>query len=105
MHYSAAWTDSGFLLGCSHEHETIAEAAFCIPCAGGYVVAVENGVMRSLTAEEEAEFERGHYAPRTDNPPLDAIEASPAVAPVSDSRYAITTRIRLVTLWTWATWM
>jgi hypothetical protein len=43
MHYSAAWTDSGFLLGCAHEHETIAEADSCIPCAGGYVVAVERG--------------------------------------------------------------
>ena len=52
-YYSAAWTDSGFLLGCSHEHETILEADSCIACAGGYVVGVENGVMRSLTAEEE----------------------------------------------------
>ena len=26
MHYSAAWTESGCLLGCSHEHETIGEA-------------------------------------------------------------------------------
>src|SRR5438128_1161173 len=26
--------------------------------AGGYVVGVENGVMRSLTAEEEAEFQK-----------------------------------------------
>jgi len=68
IHYSAAWTDSGFLLGCSHEHETIVEADSCIPCAGGYVVGVENGVMRSLTAEEEGEFQRVHYAPRTDNP-------------------------------------
>jgi hypothetical protein len=60
MHYSAAWTDSGLLLACSHEHETIREADSCIPCAGGYVVGVENGVMRSLTAEEEAEFQRAH---------------------------------------------
>jgi hypothetical protein len=40
IHYSAAWTDSGFLLGCSHEHETIVDADSCIPCAGGYVVGV-----------------------------------------------------------------
>jgi len=58
MYYSAAWTDSGFLLGCSHEHETIVEADSCIPCAGGYIVAVEDGVMRSLTAEEDAEWQR-----------------------------------------------
>jgi hypothetical protein len=48
IYYSAAWTDSGFLLGCSHQHKTVTEATSCIPCAGGYVVAVENGVMRSL---------------------------------------------------------
>jgi hypothetical protein len=75
--YSAAWTDSGFLLGCSHEHETIVEADSCIPCAGGYVVGVENGVMRSLTAEEEAEFQRVHYAPRTDNPAVATTLAAP----------------------------
>ncbi len=60
MHYFAAWTECGCLLGCSHEHETIVEADSCIPCASGSVVAVENGVMRSLTAEEEAEFQRVH---------------------------------------------
>ncbi len=105
MYYSAAWTDSGFLLGCSHEHETIVEADFCIPGAGGYVVGVENGVMRSLTAEEEAEFQRVHYAPRTDNSSLDAMRAAPAEAAVSDSRYAIMTRIRVGDRWIWATWM
>jgi hypothetical protein len=105
MYYSAAWTDSGFLLGCSHEHETIVEADSCIPCAGGYVVGVENGVMRSLTAEEEAEFQRVHYAPRTDKPPLEAMRAAPAEAAVSNSRYAIMTRIRVGDRWTWATWM
>ena len=105
IYYSAAWTDSGFLLGCSHEHETIVEADSCIPCAGGYVVGVENGVMRPLTAEEEAKFQRVHYAPRTDKPPLDATPAAPAEAAVSDSRYAIMTRIRVVDHWTWTTWM
>jgi hypothetical protein len=59
MHYSAAWTDSGFLLGCSHEHKTVTEAKSCIPCAGSYVVAIENGVMRCLNAEEEFEFQCG----------------------------------------------
>ncbi len=87
------------------EHETILEADSCIPCAGGYVVGVENGVMRSLTAEEEAEFQRVHYAPRTDKPPLEAMRAAPAEAAVSDSRYAIMTRIRVGDRWTWATWM
>jgi hypothetical protein len=105
MYYSAAWTDSGFLLGCSHEHETIVEADCCIPCAGGYVVGVENGVMRSLTAEEEAEFQCVHYAPRTDKPPLDAIRAAPAEAALSDPGYAIMIRIRVGDRWTWTTWM
>jgi hypothetical protein len=40
--------------------------------------------MRSLTAEEEAEFQGAHYAPRTDKPPLDAIPAAPAEAAISD---------------------
>jgi hypothetical protein len=100
MFYSAAWTDSGFLLGCSQEHETIVDADCCIPCAGGYVVGVENGVMRSLTAEEEAEFQRVHYAPRTDKSPLDPIPEA-----VGDSRYAVMTRIRVGDHWTWTTWM
>ena len=105
MFYSAAWTDSGFLLGCSHEHETIVDADCCIPCAGGYVVGVENGVMRSLTAEEEAEFQRVHYAPRTDKPPVDATPAVPAEAAVSDSGYAVMVRLRVGGRWTWTTWM
>ena len=60
IYYSAAWTDSGCLFGCGHEHETLMEAALCIPCAGGYLVAIENGVMRSLSTEEEAEFQSCH---------------------------------------------
>jgi hypothetical protein len=105
IYYSAAWTDSGFLLGCSHEHETIVEADSCIPCAGGYVVGVENGVMRALTAEEESEFQCVHYAPRTDKPPLDAIRAAPAEAALSDPGYAVVIRIRVGDRWTWTTWM
>lgn len=46
MFYSAAWTDSGFLLGCSHEHETIVEADSCIPC--GYLSPGWNFVARAL---------------------------------------------------------
>ena len=78
MYYSAAWTDSGFLLGCSHEHETIAEADSCIPCAGGYVVGVENGVMRSLTAEEEQSFNALISSHSTDNPAVEATPAAPS---------------------------
>jgi hypothetical protein len=101
IYYSAAWTERGCFISCSHEHETIVETNSCIPCAGGYVVGVENGVMRSLTAEEEAEFQRVHYAPRTDRPPVDAI----AEAAVTDPRYAVMTPIWVVDHWSWATWM
>jgi len=65
MSYSAAWTECGCFLSCWHEHKTVVEAASCIPCAGGYVVGVENGDMRSLTAEEESEFQCA-----VPNPPL-----------------------------------
>jgi hypothetical protein len=105
MYYSAAWTDSGFLLGCSHEHETIVEADSCIPCAGGYVVAVENGVMRSLTAEEESEFQGAHYERRTDNPAVGTTPIAPAEAAASNSGYAVMTRIKVRDRWTWTTWM
>ena len=105
MHYFAAWTDSGFFLGCSHEHETIADADSCIPCAGGYVVAVENGVMRSLTAEEESEFQRAPNARPIENPAVETTPVAPAGAAASDSGYAVMTRIRVGDGWTWTTWM
>lgn len=105
MFYSAAWTDSGFLLGCSHEHKTVAEAASCIPCAGGYVVGVENGVMRSLTAEEEAEFQCVVHSPCASSPVVQTALAAPTEAAVGDSGYAVMTRIRVGDRWTWATWM
>jgi hypothetical protein len=105
LYYCAAWTDSGFLLGCSHQHKTVAEAASCIPCAGGYVVGIENGVMRSLTAEEEAEFQCVVHSPCANSPVVQTTLAAPAEAAVSDSGYAVMTRIRVGDRWTWTTWM
>lgn len=105
IYYSAAWTDSGFLFGCSHEHGSIVEAASCIPCAGGYVVGIENGAIRALTAQEEVEFQyavSGHYA---DNPAVGTAPTAPAEAAVSDPGYALMVRIRVVDHWTWTTWM
>ena len=58
IYYFAAWTDCGCLLGCSHEHGTVGEAVACFSCAGGYVVAVENGVLRALTTKEELRLVR-----------------------------------------------
>src|ERR1017187_5775436 len=78
IYYFAAWTDSGFLLGCDYEHQTVPEAVACISCAGGYVIAVENRVLRTLTDDEEAEFQR---APR--NSP------APAVLQYDESGYAV----------------
>jgi hypothetical protein len=99
IYYCAAWTDSGFFRGCSHEHETIGEADSCILCAPGYVVAVENGIMRALTAEEESEFQRIHYAPRTDTPLV------PEETVADDPRYAVMIKIRVGNRWIWTTRM
>lgn len=61
IHYFAAWTDSGFLLGCDHQHMTVVSAANCISTAGGYVIAVENGRLRELNDKEEREFQLALY--------------------------------------------
>ena len=58
--YFAAWTDSGVLCGCEHEHQTVISATACIKDAGGYVVAVETH-LRELTEAEEAEFQFAMY--------------------------------------------
>jgi hypothetical protein len=99
LYYFAAWTDSGCLIGCSHEHGTVSEAVACIACAGGYVIAVENGVLRALTAEEEAQFQRAIDAAYRDRP-----------AAVEDfhydtSGYAVMIPVRLVDRRAWMTWM
>lgn len=61
LYYFAAWTDSGCLLGCDHEHATVISAAACISCAGGYVIAVENGRYRELNQKEEKIFQFAMY--------------------------------------------
>jgi hypothetical protein len=64
--YFAAWTDSGCLLGCDHEHQTVTSAVACITCAGGYVIAVEKGVLRGMTDAEEAEFQHAMYGTKVE---------------------------------------
>ncbi|HWY56578.1 MAG TPA: hypothetical protein VNZ03_19085 [Terriglobales bacterium] len=59
--YFSAWTDSGCLLGCFHEHPTVASAVACISYAGGYVIAVEKGVLRALNDAEDKEFRKAVY--------------------------------------------
>jgi hypothetical protein len=65
--YFSAWTDSGCLLGCDHEHQTVTAAAACISCAGGYVIAVEKGVLRALTDAEEVEFKNAMYGSKVES--------------------------------------
>jgi hypothetical protein len=77
IYYSAAWTEGGCFVSCWHEHETVEDAASCISCAGGYVVAVENGVMCSLTSAEESEFQCTVLSDSTED---QAIESAPTAA-------------------------
>jgi hypothetical protein len=65
--YFSAWTDSGCLLGCPHEHPTVTSAVACISCAGGYVIAVEKGVLRALTDREEVEFQKAMYGEKVES--------------------------------------
>jgi hypothetical protein len=84
---------------------TVVEAATCIPCAGGYVVGVENGVMRSLTAQEESEFQGTVPSHSTENPAVETTPAASTGAAASDSGYAVMIRVRVGDYWTWTTWM
>lgn len=61
--YCAAWTDSGLLLGCDHQHLTVVAAVVCAQSTGasGYVVAMEDGVIRELNDSEEREFQLAMY--------------------------------------------
>jgi hypothetical protein len=61
LYYFAAYTDSGCLVGCDHAHATVVSATACISCAGGYPIAVDNGVLRALNDAEEAEFQEAMY--------------------------------------------
>lgn len=79
--YCAAWDDSGCLVGCWHEHPTISEAAECINCAGAYVLAIENGVLRALTMDEESEFQRLRCASHPDKLPINDIRVTSSNRP------------------------
>ena len=104
IYYSAAWTDSGCLISCWHEHPTIREATECINWAGDYVVGVEDGVMRALTVDEEAEFQRAIHA-RVSKPELDAIQAAEEQYRGGGTTYAVMVRIQVVDQYKWTTWM
>jgi hypothetical protein len=93
-YYFAVWTECGVLLGCQHKHKTVIEAVSCISHAGGYVVAVENGLRRALDDEEKKHFQ---HTPRSAPQPV-MLEYGP-------SGYAIMTRVRVADEWIWTTWM
>lgn len=63
FYYFCAWTDSGCLCGCDHFHLTLASAVACSSgaYAGAYVIAVEKGEYRALTAKEEIEWRQLMY--------------------------------------------
>jgi hypothetical protein len=94
IYYFAAWMDSGFLLGCDHEHQTVPEAVACISCTGGYVIAVENRVLRALTDDEEAEFQRASGK-----------SPAPPVLHYDQSGYAVMVQVRFMDGWGWTTSM
>jgi hypothetical protein len=53
-HYEAAWTDNQGDYRCRHKHQMLSDAARCgLPRpAGWYILAVERGEPRQLTAAE-----------------------------------------------------
>ena len=67
IYYFSAWTDSGCFLGCEHEHSTVTSAVACISRAGGYVLAVEKGVQRTLNDREQAEFQTAMFGSKAES--------------------------------------
>ena len=63
LYYFAAWTDSGRLLGCEHQHHTVVSAVVCAQSdgSGAYVAAVEDGIVRQLDEAEDREFQVAMY--------------------------------------------
>jgi hypothetical protein len=62
-HYEAGWTDSWTHQRCGHAHQTLIDAAKCgMPQgAGWYVFAVECGVPRELTNQEDQVVNRFRF--------------------------------------------
>ena len=63
LYYFAAWTNSGCLCGCDHNHPTVLSAVVCAQSAGAgsYVVSVEDGQYRALDKKEERDFQLAMY--------------------------------------------
>ncbi len=69
LYYFAASTDSGCVAACSHLHQTVHAATACIQHPGGYVIAVEDELLRDLTEAEEREFQVSMYGNETSGYP------------------------------------
>jgi hypothetical protein len=65
-YYLASYAEGKFLVTCSHAHLAVHSAVACISTAGGYVVAVEDGLLRALTDAEEVEFQKAVRGQRTE---------------------------------------
>jgi hypothetical protein len=63
VHYEAAWTDSGCHRRCGHAHQTLIDAANCAmpQGAGWYVFALEDGMPRQLTEDEDGIVNRFRF--------------------------------------------
>jgi hypothetical protein len=105
IYYAAAWTECGRHMSCRHQHRTVSEAVPCIRKAGGYVVAVDAGGMRSLTPEEEAEFRCARIQPCSGPPMVHATSPVENGQTIGESAYAVITRIRVGNHLKWTTWM
>jgi hypothetical protein len=105
IYYFAAWTDSGCLCSCSHEHQTVGEAVACISCAGSYVIAVQTGVLRALTPEEEAQSQHASSSPRAVKSAVDPIRVAEEQYRNDGARYAVMTRIKVKDHYVWTTRM
>lgn len=65
LYYFAAYTDSGCLISCGHEHPTVISAVACVSCAEAYVIAVEKNQLRQLNDPEETEFQIARWGSET----------------------------------------
>jgi hypothetical protein len=70
-----------------------------------YVIAVETGVLRALTPEEEAQSQCASSSPRAVKPAVDAIRVAEEQYRNDGARYAVMTRIKVVDYYSWTTRM
>jgi hypothetical protein len=68
VHYEAAWSDSSCYCRCFHAHPTLIQAAKCGASQPGfYVIAIECGETRELTADEDNVVNAFRFGRRADS--------------------------------------